>query len=194
VTLTAVADALLAAAWSGLAIDNLRVARSDGGVPAARGNRPAARWAVLGVLLVGAGLLELGTGGRLAFHPTAALAGTALAAGGLALHARARRALGPAWSSAVVAPPGHEVVTRGPYGLVRHPLYLGVLLMAAGTLLAHTSATTICVALGLAAGTALKIRAEERVLRNACGGDWTRYAAEVPALLPRPSRLIRAWR
>src|SRR4029450_1245804 len=59
VTLTAVADALLAAAWIGLAIDNLRVARSDGGAPAARGNRPAARWAVLGVLLVGAGLLEL---------------------------------------------------------------------------------------------------------------------------------------
>ena len=193
-TLAAAADAVLAATWIGLAVDNLRVARHEPAAPAESATPRAARWSVLGFLLVGGAVLELRSGGRFAFHPAAALAGTALAVAGLALHARARRTLGSSWSSAVVAPPGREVVTRGPYAVVRHPLYLGVLLMAAGTVLAHTSAATVCAALGLAAGTALKIRAEERVLRGACGADWTHYAAEVPALVPRPSRLIRAWR
>jgi protein-S-isoprenylcysteine O-methyltransferase Ste14 len=41
----------------------------------------------------------------------------------------------------------------------------------------------------------LKIPAEERVLRAACGEAWLRYAAAVPMLLPRPSALVRrAWR
>jgi len=195
VTPASIADALVVAAWIGLVADSLYVTRGE----RARGARPrgmgpaslAARVALAALLLAGAALLEHRTGGRLAFHPVAAGAGVVLAWAGVALHARARRALDVRWSSAVGAPPGHAVVTHGPYAIVRHPLYLGILLLAAGTVLAHTSAATICIAAGLAAGMARKIPAEERALRVACGEAWTRYAAAVPALVPRLSRASR---
>ena len=78
----------------------------------------------------------------------------------------------------------HRVVEHGPYAAVRHPLYLALLLLAAGTVLVHTSLATACLLVGISAGTTLKIRIEERALRAALP-DYARYAAEVPALLPR---------
>jgi protein-S-isoprenylcysteine O-methyltransferase Ste14 len=192
VSVPTLVDALLAAAWIGLAIDSLRGSRRARPGPP----RPprALRLGVLGLLLAGVAVLEHRTAGRLAFQPIAAAAGVALAWAGVVLHGRARRALGALWSSAIRVPPGHPVVTRGPYATVRHPLYAGVLLLAVGSVLAHPSAASICVAIGLAAGMALKIPAEERALRAACGDAWTRYAAEVPALIPRLSGVSRAWR
>lgn len=196
-SLAVVTDALIVGCWVGLVADNGWMAlreRSlrDGDQPAAS---PAVRLGVLGLLVFGAALLERRTGGRLGFHVLAAVAGVGCAVAGLLLHMWARRALGVRWSSAVAAPPGQQVVTGGPYALVRHPIYLGVLLLAAGTLVAHPSVATGCVAAGLAAGMARKIPAEERVLLAACGEAWRRYAGTVPMLLPRRSALVRrAWR
>jgi protein-S-isoprenylcysteine O-methyltransferase Ste14 len=196
VSLLAAVDVLIAAAWIGLAADNLRRswrerdarARLPPAVSGPRASR-AARLGATAVLIAGGLLLERRTGGRLAFHPLAASIGIGLTAAGLALHARARRALGVLWSSAIIARPGLPFVSGGPYAVVRHPIYLGVLLLAAGTLLAHPSVATICIAVGLTVGIAVKIPAEERTLRSAYGESWTRYAASVPALIPRPSRL-----
>jgi protein-S-isoprenylcysteine O-methyltransferase Ste14 len=200
VSLPAAVDVLVAAAWIGLALDNLRrwwreqAARAS--LPPAISGGPGAplavRLAALVALIGGGILLEDRTGGRLALQPLAAIVGIALAAAGLALHVRARRALGVLWSSAIAVRPGQPIVTGGPYALVRHPIYLGVLLLTAGTLLAHPSIATICIAAGLTVGVAVKIPAEERALRAAYGESWTRYAASVPALLPRPSRVRAA--
>src|SRR5262245_7832516 len=144
----------------------MRVTRraGQGGMP-----RPpcAARAAVLVLLLGGAALLEARTGGRLGFHPAAAFAGVALAWTGVALHARARRVLGARWSSAVGVPAGHTLVTDGPYAVVRHPLYAGILLLAAGTGLAHPSPAALCVAVGLPGRRACKIPADARARRAA---------------------------
>jgi len=184
-------DVLIAAAWIVLALDNLRLARRERAARASLATC-AARLGFLVVLLAGAALLEHRTGGRFGFHPLAAAAGLALAGAGLALHLRARRTLGSRWSSAVTVQPGHQVVTSGPYAVVRHPLYLGVLLLTAGTVLAHPSMATICISGGLAVGIALKIPAEERSLRAHCGDAWRHYAESVPALIPRPSRVRAA--
>jgi len=91
-----VVDALLVAAWITLAADNLlrarreRAARARLGPVVGGGSAPglAMRLAVLAVLLGCGALLEARTGGRLAFHPVAAIAGLALAATGVALHLR----------------------------------------------------------------------------------------------------------
>ena len=129
-SLPAAVDVLIAAAWIGLAADNLRLSRREQEArarlpPAVSGGPRASRATRLGVLaiLIGGGmLLEHRSGGRLGFHPLAALAGIALAAAGLALHMRARRALGVLWSSAIAVRPGQPIVTRGPYAIVRHPI------------------------------------------------------------------------
>lgn len=193
----AIVDALILACWCGLALDNVRMAVREGGARDAgrRPPSPLARLGAVALLVAGVAVLEGRAGGRLWLRPLVALAGVGLAVAGLLLHAWARRALGTRWTSAVAAPADHRLVTTGPYALVRHPIYLGVLSLAAGTVLAHPSVATLCVAAGLTAGMVRKIPAEERVLRAACGADWERYAATVPMLAPRPSALLRrAWR
>lgn len=81
----------------------------------------------------------------------------------------------------------HELVRRGPYALVRHPVYTGLGLHFAG----------VCLATGnllLIAGTLLisypafylRARAEERLLRERFGADYAEYAREVPMLVPLP--------
>ena len=188
-----VVDALLVAAWITLAADNLLLARRERAARARLGPvvggssvpRLGVRLGILAVLLGCGALLETHTGGRFAFHPVAAIAGLVLAAIGVALHLRARRALGAFWSGPVAVRARHAVVTGGPYTLVRHPLYLGILLLAAGSALAHPSLAVVCGAAGLAAGIAYKIPVEERAMRAACGDAYARYAAKVPALFPR---------
>jgi len=128
------------------------------------------------------------TAGRWAFRPGAAFAGVALAAAGVALHARARHALGAYWLPTVAVRAGHALVDHGPYAVVRHPLYAGVWLLAVGTLAAHPSPATACLAGGLTLGTALKIVREERLLRRIFGDDWSRYTRRVPAVVPRLTR------
>jgi protein-S-isoprenylcysteine O-methyltransferase Ste14 len=108
-----------------------------------------------------------------------------LLGGALVLHGWARRALGPMWSGVVQVRAQHPLVERGPYRLVRHPIYLAGLLLAAGTFLAHPSPATACLGAGFSVGVLVKARLEERALRSVLGHDYERYAARVPALVPR---------
>lgn len=173
-------DVVLAATWAALAADNLLLARRSPWPP-----RPPCFLRLgfaAGLLAVALGLE--GLTGRLLYHPAAAAAGLLLAAGGLSLHATARRTLGSSWTESIVADPASGFVEHGPYAVVRHPLYLGLLLMAAGTVLAHPSPATVCAAAGLTIGIARKLRSEERALRAAFGARHAAYAARVPALLP----------
>jgi protein-S-isoprenylcysteine O-methyltransferase Ste14 len=62
----------------------------------------------------------------------AGIAGDIVALAGLVIVLWARTALGGNWSSTVVIKENHEFVTRGPYAVVRHPIYGGVLLMILG--------------------------------------------------------------
>jgi protein-S-isoprenylcysteine O-methyltransferase Ste14 len=187
-----VADALLALAWAALVVEAVRQWRRERTARAGRGAVVAAPWrppALTGVIvaagaLAGAVALERLTG-RLPHRPGVAVSGLVLAWTGVALFVWARRELGTSWSPAVEVRAGQGLVQRGPYAHVRHPIYLAVLGLGAGTLLTHPSLATAAIAIGLATGIALKIRLEERTLRAALGGTWEAYAARVPALLPR---------
>lgn len=180
-------DALLVAAWVVLAVDTFVQARRVPAAPARvrSWNPPAPVRVVLFVLLLaGMAWLERASGGRLAFHPALAAVGLGLVAAGLALHLHARRTLGRHWSAVVAVRDDHRLVTEGAYGVVRHPLYLAIVLLALGTLVAHPSWAVLCAAAGIGVGVATKVRLEDRVLHEALGATWERYAARVPALLP----------
>jgi protein-S-isoprenylcysteine O-methyltransferase Ste14 len=80
---------------------------------------------------------------------------------------------------------GHTLKTDGPYGLVRHPMYLGIVLFHVGASLALQSPLLLgATALAILPFTAVRIAAEERVLREAFGERYMRYAERVPALIP----------
>ncbi len=77
--------------------------------------------------------------------------------------------------------------TDGPYRLVRHPIYSGLLLFAAG--LAAVAGTLLAVGLLALLVTllALKMRLEERLLVRRFGG-YAEYARQTPRLIPRIGR------
>jgi len=80
----------------------------------------------------------------------------------------------------------HRLVTRGPYSYVRHPMYLGVIGAAIGSLLLYRTWAALALAI-MMFGTIVRARREETVLSEELGAEWDEYAAEVPAWLPRLS-------
>ena len=188
-------DVLLVAAWATIAAVDLYAARTETaarralGPALVGGRRPPAVFLVGLVTATLAGLVSIERrAGRLTSPSWLVAVGVVLVAAGVALHVRARRTLGASWSGVVTVRAGQTIVERGPYAVVRHPLYASLLLLASGTLLAHPSVATSCLALGFGTGLALKIRVEERALRRVLGPAWDDYAARVPALVPRLRR------
>jgi protein-S-isoprenylcysteine O-methyltransferase Ste14 len=115
--------------------------------------------------------------------PPAPLAATGLAllVFGIAARVAAVRALGPAYSHRI-RPITGEVVTRGPYALVRHPAYLGTLLAHAGVALVFFSPWTIGALLFLwVPAVLLRTVLEDRALR--ASSDYAAYAARVRSRL-----------
>jgi protein-S-isoprenylcysteine O-methyltransferase Ste14 len=186
-----VADALLLLAWLAVAVDNLRLAgRPAGEHVVVRAWSPplALRVVFVVAMIAGTTWLDVSTGGARAMPPVVTACGLALALAGVALHLHARRVLGRWWSAPITVRADQDVVTAGPYAHVRHPLYLAILMLTLGTVIAHPSVATACIALGLGMGVAIKIPMEERALRATLGERYARYADRVPALVPRLGR------
>jgi len=82
---------------------------------------------------------------------------------------------------------GHELIRRGPYRLVRHPVYTGLGLHFAGVCLA-TGNVLLIIGTLLVTYPAfyLRARAEERLLRDQFGAQYEKYVREVPMLVPLP--------
>ncbi len=102
----------------------------------------------------------------------------------------AARTLGRHWALVARVVEGHELVRSGPYAIVRNPIYLAMLGVVTATGLAFSRWPALLPAIvTYLAGTGLRIRAEERLLRAAFGAEFDDYARRVPALVPRLSRL-----
>lgn len=78
----------------------------------------------------------------------------------------------------------HRLVTTGPFSLCRHPMYLGLFLAAAGGLVVYRTWTMVFACLSLV-GAMFKAHREDDLLATEFGHAWERYAAEVPAWIPR---------
>jgi protein-S-isoprenylcysteine O-methyltransferase Ste14 len=103
---------------------------------------------------------------------------------GLAFTVWARVYLGRNWSGTVTLKEGHELIRSGPYTYVRHPIYTGLLVALLGSAVACGELRAM-IGLGLVAGAFIrKLRIEERFMREIFPGQYERYCAEVPALVP----------
>jgi protein-S-isoprenylcysteine O-methyltransferase Ste14 len=81
----------------------------------------------------------------------------------------------------------HQLVTRGPFALVRHPMYLGLISAALGSLLLYQTWTALAYAL-FAPFVLLRARREELALSAEFGEQWREYCRRVPAFFPRLGR------
>ena len=111
--------------------------------------------------------------------------GLAVAAASAAFAAWGMWSLGRSYGIRMDIFESHSLKTDGPFALVRHPMYLGIVLFHAGASLAMESSLLLAItALFVVPYTAVRIAAEEKVLREAFGDRYLRYAERVPALLP----------
>ena len=109
---------------------------------------------------------------------------TAIAAAGFAFTWWARLTLGDLWSSGVARKQGHVVVETGPYGLVRHPIYTGLIVAAFALALQTGMLVSLVGAALLSFGFWMKASFEERLLGETLGPAYADYRRRTPMLAP----------
>jgi protein-S-isoprenylcysteine O-methyltransferase Ste14 len=108
----------------------------------------------------------------------------AFEASGFAFCWWARMHLGRLWSSNVTKKQDHHVVDTGPYALVRHPIYTGILLAVLAVVLAKGTVLGLLGAALITAGLVMKARLEETWLHEELGPSYDAYRQRVPMLVP----------
>lgn len=103
---------------------------------------------------------------------------------GLGFCCWARAVLGRNWSGTVTLKENHELIVRGPYRLVRHPIYTGLLAMLIATALeqGHLAGMIGLVLVFLSFW--LKLSDEEEVMRNQFPDQYPAYADQVKRIIP----------
>jgi protein-S-isoprenylcysteine O-methyltransferase Ste14 len=134
----------------------------------------------LAILLVRVGAFR---GHRVNTNPWLAGIGLVLFAGGLGLAVWARMHLGRNWGTPMTQKVEPELVTSGPYRLVRHPIYSGILVAGIGTVVALSWLWVTVVAL---AGVYFlySARVEERYLTDQFPDDYPLYRRSTKMLVP----------
>ena len=152
---------------------------------------PRQQWIWGGLMFAGAALLFHSTR-RLLHEPRLwhvgygggyTLAGVALL--GVLFTWWARIHLGPLWSGQITVKQDHRIVDTGPYALVRHPIYSGLILAILATAAAQATITGLVGAALIVIGVWLKARTEERFLSAELGAEaYGDYRRRVPMLVP----------
>ena len=142
---------------------------------------------VIGFILLVKGFVTPHTGSDDAITPSSLFSfiGTAMTITGTIFAIWARLALGRNWSGAVITlKERHELVTTGPYRLVRHPIYSGLLLVALGAVLVDASIEGIIGLAGITIALILRIPEEESLMTHAFPSVYSAYRARTKKLLP----------
>jgi protein-S-isoprenylcysteine O-methyltransferase Ste14 len=156
-------------------------------------SRQATGWSFVGVqfaLLIALAVLSARPGDA---WPTPAplLAISALCTlGGLVVIVVAALQLGRSLTATPVPNARNELSDTGLYGVVRHPIYSGVLLVVIGLALRSASWVTAAVAVVTIVFFSVKARWEERQLAER-HPDYPAYCERVPRFVPRPARPSR---
>lgn len=110
--------------------------------------------------------------------------GVVLTAIGIAFAIWARHTLGKNWSASVVIKEKHELIVSGPYKIVRHPIYSGILLGFLGTALVLGEIRGFIAFVLVFIGFWAKIKAEEKVMIKQFPKEYPKYMKKVKALIP----------
>lgn len=110
--------------------------------------------------------------------------GLAIQAGSALLAVWARRHLGRNWSGAITAKVDHKLIRSGPYQLLRHPIYSGMLGMFLGTAVVSGELHGLLAMLLITVAYWRKIRLEEQSLRAYFGAEYDDYRKKSWALIP----------
>ena len=105
------------------------------------------------------------------------------------------RSLGEQWSLVAGVTERHQLICDGPYAVIRHPLYACFFTLTFATALVWTHPGGGVIALTIfLIGVWIRIRTEERLLRQTFGAQFDEYAKRVPALIPMlyPSANVRS--
>ena len=112
--------------------------------------------------------------------------GALLAGAGAVLVLRSRASLGAAWSLVPLADEASGLITTGPYRPVRHPIYLGLALLALGNAVAFSNGPAALIVLGGIVPTfAWRAHAEETVLSRTFGERYAEYRKRTGMIIPR---------
>lgn len=97
----------------------------------------------------------------------------------------ARLHLGRLWSGTVTRKEGHHVVDSGPYAVVRHPIYTGILVAAIATAAIKATPLSVLGVVLISVALVVKGRLEERFLSEELGAEaYASYKRRVPMLIP----------
>lgn len=80
---------------------------------------------------------------------------------------------------------GHELIRRGPYTWVRHPIYCGLLVALTGTGVARDELIALPAIALLWLGFWIKSRMEERLMFKAFGEQYVEYSKSTGVLIPK---------
>ena len=111
------------------------------------------------------------------------LGATAMVAG-LLFAVWAREHLGRNWSRSVTIKEDHELITTGPYAVVRHPIYTGILAGFLGTAIALSQVRGVITVVLIFLVLWAKFRMEEQWMRAQFGETYAAYAHQTTALVP----------
>ena len=137
------------------------------------------------IIPIGAVLIALGSNGSDSLLGLPGWTCFAVMTGGLAFAWWGRAHLGRLWSATITRAQDHRLITSGPYALVRHPIYTGVIVAIAATAIVENRALALIGAAIIAFTFWYRAKLEERFLRQELGVEaYDDYARHVPMLIP----------
>ncbi len=141
---------------------------------------------VVGVCLIFAKQIGVPWLDRQLFSVTVAiaLAGLLVVLMGVVFSIWARLMLGDNWSNRVTVKEDHTLVLSGPYRIVRHPIYSGILLGMLGSALQRGEVRSFVGVAICGFSFWLKSRAEEQFMVQTFGEEYLQYRRKVKALAP----------
>jgi len=137
------------------------------------------------VPLLGAGNLHF-----MAQMKSMQIAGAVVTCAGLGLTNWSRARLGRYWSGVVALKQDHQLIQSGPYRVVRHPLYTGIILAAIGVALCITTWSSLGGIVLLTACFERRAHKEDALLASEVGAEFEIYRQRTGRLVPRLGRAV----